>query len=236
MIEIGTQLARAHRAPILEEMYSNAAHLGTGAYEIGDPDLGNEIGHGVDAFIRLRPGPVYFELAGFYNRVSNYIFLEPTGEFNESSAFPIYRYRAEGADFLGGELSLGLDIGAFKVKSGVDYVRATRQNLAGSPLPSIPPLRTRLDVGADLERFWLGTTARYVFAQERTAPGEFSTPGYALLGADGGLRFDAAGLHILSLRVENALNATYRDHLSRVPGRDVPMAGRNGQIIYRWIY
>lgn len=236
-LEFGAQVARAHRAPMIEELYSNAAHLGTGTYEIGDPDLANEIGLGVDVFSRLTVGPVRAELAGFYQRVDGYVFLQPTGETDPASRYPIYRYEGAASDFAGAEFSAVWRIWrGLQLQGNVDYVRAERVDEARTPLPSIPPLRTRLGLRYEADSWWLGATTRIVATQTRTAPGERSTDGYTLQGFDAGYRLDAGGLHVLVLRLDNAFDTSYRDHLSRVEGRDFTMPGRNLSAVYRWIF
>ncbi|MBA2661324.1 MAG: TonB-dependent receptor [Bradymonadaceae bacterium] len=236
-LEFGTQAAQAHRAPMIEELYSRAAHLGTGKYEIGDPQLESEIGRGIDAYTRMRFGRVSLELAAFYQRVDNYVFLEPTGQTDAASGYPIYAYQSSESDFRGFESQAKVGILAgLELSAGVDYVRAMRLDTERTPLPAIPPLRARLKLGYEAESFWLGTLVRLVGAQTRTAPEELPTEGYALLGFDAGYRFHAGGLHVLSVRLDNTLNTVYRDHLSRVEGREVVMPGRSANAMYRWVF
>jgi len=73
-----------------------------------------------------------------------------------------------------------------------------------------------------------------VAAQNRVAMGELATPGYALLDAQVGLRFGPGATRALIVRVDNALDASYRDHLSRLPDRDLLMPGRNVAVLVRW--
>ena len=69
--------------------------------------------------------------------------------------------------------------------------------------------------------------------QERLGDFETETAGYAVGDVTAGVRLLAgARLHTLTLRVENALDQEYRDHLSR--GKEImPEAGRNVSLLYR---
>jgi iron complex outermembrane receptor protein len=55
-LEAGIQLAKAHRYPTIEELYSDGVHLGAGSYERGNPGLGTESGYGLDLFVRKNYG------------------------------------------------------------------------------------------------------------------------------------------------------------------------------------
>ena len=75
-----------------------------------------------------------------------------------------------------------------------------------------------------------------VARQNRVAPEEEITDGYTLLGFQVGYRLNFNGRHVLILRLENALNTLYRDHLSRVEDRNFVMPGRNLNLTYRWFF
>jgi iron complex outermembrane recepter protein len=234
--EVGAQLARAHRNPTVEELFASGPHLGAGAYEIGDPGLTDEVGHGVDLFIRRGSDRLALELAGFLSHISGFVAFQPTGQEDPASGLPVFRYEATRGRMAGGEATVSTQLTpAWKVAAGVDYVRGDRveRGAPSVPLPTIPPLRGRLDLRYESGRHWVGVTSRAVAAQRRVAPDEEATGGYLLLDGDAGLRIDAEGRHTVVLRVENATNRLYRDHLSRVEERGFPMPARNLSLIYR---
>jgi len=236
-VEFGTQLARAHRKPSVEELFADGPHLGAGAFEIGDPTLATEIGHGIDAFARWTTPRARLEVAGFVNRIHNFVIFQPTGEIDERSDLPIFRYEGDDAQLIGGEAVLEtLLTDALRARVAADYVRGSRRDAAATPLPVMPPLRGRLGLTYSPARWWIGGEARLVSAQERVAPEEESTPAYTLLGFDAGIRFDDAGRHVVTLRLDNALDTAYRDHLSRVEDRNFPMPGRSLNLVYRWMF
>ncbi len=238
-LELGSQLARAHRVPIIEELYSDAPHLGTGQYEIGDPDLANEIGYGADVFTRWKSEVVEAQIAGFANYIDEFIFLSPTGEDDADSSYPIYEYESADARLFGGEFSttvtpwLDLQLG-----TTVDVVYGQRLTPEVQNLPAVPPLRARFEAGWNAPEYWAMATVRTAAAQTRTAPDESDTDGYALFDLEAGFQLDGdtSGAHHFSVRLDNAFDTAYRDHLSRLGGDFSPMPGRSLHATYRWVY
>lgn len=237
-VEIGAQLARAHRAPIVEELYSDAPHLGTGQYEIGDAGLDNEVGYGADLYTTLTGRFVQTRMSVFINHVQNFIFLQPTGEDDVESGYPIYEYRSADARLGGAEWTTRVrPFRDIELRSTVDWVRGQRLAPSGAPLPSIPPLRGRIEAGWNADDLWAMGRMRTAATQDRTAPEEEATPGYALFDVEGGARVVAeTGSHVLSVRMSNIFDTPYRDHLSRVRGIASPMPGRSVHATYRWVY
>jgi len=233
-LEVGGQLARAHRVPLVEELYSDGPHLGTGRYEIGNPNLPNEIGYGADLFGRYAHERVAVEIAGFLNRVEDFVVLRATGETDPGSGFPVHVYEAAGAELLGGEASLEVrPAERVTLRGTADVVRGTRLDPEPTPLPYMPPARVSLEAEYDAGRWWVSTRSLTAAAQHRVA-NESPTDGYTLLDLQVGLRPGGAGGHMLVLRMDNVLDTVYRDHLSRVEDRRFPMPGRNLSLAYRW--
>ncbi len=235
--EMGAQVARAHRVPIAEELFADGAHLAAGVFEIGNPELEDEVSHGLDLFVRRDFARGTVEVAGFANWIHDYVAFQPLGRIDAASGFPVFQYQGTDARMLGAEVTAEVRLGeVWSLGAGVDYVQGTRTAAAEDPLPSIPPLRSRIQLRADPGRWWGGATLRAVTSQDRVAPDELSTPGYVLLDAQVGFRVDPMGRHSILLRIDNALNERYRDHLSRLPERDMWMPGRNVSLIYRWSF
>jgi iron complex outermembrane recepter protein len=233
--EVGAQVARAHRVPIAEELFADGAHLAAGVFEIGSTELEDEVSHGLDLFVRRDFARGSIEVAGFANWISDYVAFQPLGFLDEDSGFPVFQYQGTDARMVGGEVTANLQLNeVWSLGAGLDYVQGTRTAGAADPLPAIPPLRSRLQLRADPGRWWAGATVRAVSTQDRVAPDEPATDGYVLLDAQAGLRVDPTGNHSVILRVDNAMNTSYRDHLSRLPERDMLMPGRNVSAIYRW--
>jgi iron complex outermembrane recepter protein len=235
--EVGIQVARAHRHPTLEELRADGPHLAAGAYEVGDPSLDDEVGHGMDLFVRRTGDRSSLEVAGFATRVDGFVAFQPKGRTDPASGLPVFRYLADDAQLLGGEITFqSLLSSSVRTGVGLDYVRGTRRGEDRVPLPTIPPLRGRLQVSWEPGAWWLGGTVRAVRAQRRVAPEEEPTGGYALVDLQAGVELDGSGRHLLTLRVDNLTDAIYRDHLTRVEERGFPMPGRNVNLIYRWSF
>ena len=235
--ELGTQVARAHRTPSAEELYADGPHLGAGAYEIGSAELADEVGHGLDLFVRRGWTRGGVEVAVFRNRISGFVAFQPTGETDPRSGLPVFRYEGTAARFVGGEVVAEFQPSeALALGVGVDWVRADRLGEQATPLPAIPPFRARLSIRWEVARWWVGGTLRAVARQERVAPEEEATGGYNLVDGGVGFRVGPDGRHSVTLRVDNAANRRYRDHLSRVEERGFPMPARNLSLVYRWSY
>jgi len=236
-LEIGGQFARSHRNPIIEELYAFGPHIGAGVFEIGDPDLKDEIGHGGDLFFRYKAGNLELEIAGFVNHFQNFIIFQPTGDVDEDSGYPIFRYEGDEARLMGGEVTLGLKpLDALSLNLGIDYVHGKRIGNGEEYLPFIPPFRFMADVEYDFGDAWVGGKLHTAAKQDRVAPEEDMTDGHTLVGLQAGYRLTTAGRHVIILRVDNLLDTRYRDHLSRIEDRNFPMPGRNFNLAYRWYF
>jgi iron complex outermembrane recepter protein len=235
--EGSVQFARAHRFPMLEELFAHGPHLGAGAYEVGDSELEDEIGHGVDLLVRRSLGWGVVEASAFGTLVDGFIAFQPTGRADPASGLPIFEYRATNAALVGLELSGAVrPFDDLELRAGVDYVRGEARNDMGTPLPTMPPLRGRFETTWEPDLWHFAATIRAVATQGRVAPQEDPTSGYTLLDLRIGRDLDASGRHLVTLRIDNATDRLHRDHLSRVEERGLPMPGRNVNLVYRWTF
>jgi iron complex outermembrane recepter protein len=238
-LEIGGQLARSHRNPNVEELFAEGSHLGAGVYETGNPSLKDEIGHGGDLFVSWKKGFLEMEVTGFVNNFSNYIVFQPTGEVDGPTGYPIFTYTEGEALMYGSEIAMGIRFTkGITLQSSADWVRGLRiiHDEANENLPFIPPFRFNNELEYDFERGWISSGFMLVSKQNKVAPEEESTDGYSLLNFQAGMRLNHAGRHVLILKVQNALDTKYRDHLSRIEDRNVFMPGRNFNLTYRWFF
>lgn len=238
-IEIGGQFARSHRNPLVEELFANGPHLGAGVFERGNVNLRDEIGHGADVFMKITRPNVQFEIAGFLNDFRNYIIFQSTGLIDDLSGLPIFEYMGGAARLLGGEVSADFSITQrLSLNAGIDYVNGKRiiDYAADEHLPVIPPFRFNSQLEYDFGPVWIGADIQAVSTQSNVAPEELMTDGYTLLGFQAGYRLNFNGKHVIVLRVTNALDVRYRDHLSRIEDRNFFMPGRNINLTYRWFF
>lgn len=231
--QMGAQLARAYRVPTIEELYSNAPHFGAGAYEIGDPDLDNEVSVGADLFFQYRKKGWMLQGSAFMNRISGFINFRPTGLMDGPSGLPVFEYHATRARLYGAELAAEAPLASgFRSRVTLDYMMGSQVDGETTPLPFIPPFRVYTALSWTGGRWSAELNLRGVLTQKRTAPEEEPTRGYFLAGFNGSYRL----MERLSLmvRLDNALNTAYRDHLSRIEDRNRLMPGRNFNLMLRW--
>jgi iron complex outermembrane receptor protein len=227
---IGVAGAYTTKLPSAQELFADGPHIGTNAFEIGDPLLQNEIATGVDVSVRRTAGPVSGSLSFFYNSFDGFIFERFTGEVEDD--LPVIRYTQADSEFLGGEGHLDIeflhaDPHHLALELGADYVWAELKP-TGEPLPRIPPLRYSAGVRYKSPH-WTGLVeVRRVDAQDRVAPLETVTPGYTMLNAAVGYRLFLGRMILdLLLRGTNLNDAEARNNVSflkdvaPLPGRDV---------------
>jgi len=92
------------------------------------------------------------------------------------------------------------------------------------------------DLEYDFGSGWIGGKLVSAAKQGRVAPDEEVTEGYTLLGFSAGYRLSTPWRHVIIFRIDNLLDQSYRDHLSRVTDRNFPMPGRNFTLAYRLFF
>jgi iron complex outermembrane receptor protein len=232
---LGASGARTTKTPTAQELFADGPHIGTNAFEIGDPTLQNEISTGLDVVLRRTEGIVSGSVAFFYNSFSGFIFERFTDEVIDD--LQVIRYTQLDAQFLGGEGHIDIELfhadpHHLALELAADYVRA-KLTPSDEPLPRIPPLR----YGAGLHYTsptWNGfVEVRRVDAQDRVAQFETTTAGYTFLNALIGYRlFFGPVITDVLLRGTNLTNEEARNHVSflkdvaPLPGRDVSLGLR----------
>ncbi len=221
--------SRTAKAPNAQELFADGPHIGTAAFEIGDPNLDNEISTGVDVVLRRTEGIVSGSLAFFYQTFDGFIYERFDGEFRDD--LRVLQFSQANAQFLGGEGHVDLELihtdpHHLVLELAADYVQAELTG-EGEPLPRIPPLR----YGASL-RYQSGTwnglfEVRRVSAQDEVAPLETPTAGYTMVNAVVGYRlFVGAVIADILLRGTNLTDVEARNNVSflkdfaPLPGRD----------------
>jgi iron complex outermembrane recepter protein len=247
---LGASVARSFRTPAIEELYSDGPHLADFSFDIGSPDLDEEVGLGFDLFLRGQRPDLNVELAAFFNQVSNYIVYLQTGElipvFREGvppRETPVFEARGEDSQFLGAEGRIQWEVRPRVVLDGTaSYTRATRRS-AGDPLPFIPPLSGRVEARYEGGVFFGSVGADWSAAQHRI-PGpipvgdttelpQLPTGSHFLMNLGVGARLtEGSRTHTFAVEGANVTNRKWRDHLSRI--KDVaPQPGLNVQFTYR---
>jgi iron complex outermembrane recepter protein len=233
-ISLGMSAARSFRAPRVEELFSNALHIGTASYEIGDPDLRPEIASGIDAALRAALPRVSAEVSAYVSGIRNFVFFEARGDtVLDTTTWPVLAYAQDRATFHGVEGRVEWEVRPHWVTSVQgDVVRATLAG--GEPVPFLPPARVGAGARFDDGRWSAGVGARHAFPQLRVAPAdEVATNSWTLVDAHAGARLRRGRqVHSLTLRADNVFDVLYRDAASRIKSF-APNPGRNVAILYR---
>jgi iron complex outermembrane receptor protein len=226
---LGTTLAHTERSPNAQETYSNGPHIGTGAFEIGDENLGSEKSLALDVSLRRRAGFVTGEVTVFANRFNGYLFEQPTGA--EEDGLVVYQYTQRDADFYGAEVETIFHVHetsahTLDFRIAADTVRGEIRD-ANENLPRVTPRRLTVALDYRGGAFSAGLDSQFVDRARHLAPNETGTDGYTLLGASLGYHFDVGRFACdLFVRGNNLADEDARNHVSFL--KDVaPQPGRN---------
>ena len=238
---LGVNVARALRAPSAEELFSEAGHAGTGAFEVGDPTLRMERSTGADAVLRVDRPRLTAQLSAHANRITDWIGLYPTGRDTTAAdgaggtkQLPLFRVAQRDASLRGADASLELLVAGSARGRGVvaglmaDVIRG--RDALGEALPWMPNARLGASLRYDDGRLSAGLRARHALAQRTVAAEEVPTPGYTLLDLHLSRRLTIGGhTQHLMLRVDNLTDVLWRDAASRIKSF-APGMGRNAVV------
>lgn len=233
-LRAGVNISRAERAPSAEELFSDGPHIGTQAFEIGDPDLASEKAWGVEGFVRGEARETTFNLAVFKQWFDDYIYLSETGA--EQDDLPVFTYLQQDAEYFGveGDVSFPLlEDGSFALIADLagSYVRATLGD--GSNVPRIPPLSLLGALEAQTPAFDIRGEVQYFAEQEKVATFETPTDGFTLVNALVSWRPLKTRENLtIQLAADNIFDVTGRRHAGFTKDF-VPMAGRNFRVSAR---
>jgi iron complex outermembrane receptor protein len=240
ILDLTVNLSHSFKAPSAEELYANGPHVATFTFEQGNPDLGEESGNTLDLGLRFKGRRFDGELNLFKTRFDDFIFLQPTGVFDDpppgGSGLPISQYAQADADFTGAEWHADIHLlEHLTLELLADYVRA--ENLdTDEPLPQISPMRAGVGLTWATDRYFVTGEVRAASKQDRIAPVETETGGYTLYNLFGGVTIPGRGLvHRFGVRLENLTDKLYRNHVSLTKDI-VPQPGFNAQMTYRLIF
>lgn len=210
-------------------------HAATNLLEIGNANLDVETSNNFEIGYRKHSGSWTGEVSAYMNEISDFIYLDITGE--EVAGQTVARYTARDATFNGFEAKFSYDLfdsGSNRASLSVfgDLVKA--EFASGENVPRIPPSK----VGAEL-RFsgadWTGHV-HVTRHGEQDDPGrlELATQGYTLLSAYADYHVGVGSDSELKLfiRGDNLLDEEVRTHSSMLknfapePGRAISLGLR----------
>ena len=227
---IAVSFARAVRNPALEELYFFGPHPGNFAFEVGSDELDAERALGLDVAFRWRLPHVTGEVTWFTNRIDGFIYRQPTGEVEDD--LPVYVFSAADASLQGLEAHGDIELGKRVVlELGADSVRGSFADDAGA-LPRMPPFRATIGARYQVNALQVGAQVVATADQQRVFEGETPTAGAGVVKLYGVYsRQTRVGLHTITVRLDNAGNTTYRNHLSYIKDLVVE-PGRSLKLVY----
>jgi len=220
--------ALGYRAPNLSELFSDGIH--EGKYEIGNQDLDTE--NNFQSDLSLEFESKNFELFAniFYNKISNYIYLLPTG--NIQNDLPVYQYQQDNSTLYGGEFGMHFHPTKFDwlgFKTSGEYVRGKVDS--SDNLPRIPGFTNKNTFHIDINNTtvkngFLSLSNTNVFKQKNITENESIGEAYQLLGLAIGSEFNISNL-TWTFSIDNLFNEKYIDHLSVLKEDNILNIGRS---------
>lgn len=224
--------ATGFRSPNLAELSSNGLHEGVYRYEIGDPGMKVEQSFNSDLNVLYSTRLFQFNASAYYNYMRNYIYLAPTAH-DSFFHFPVYLFRQQDAAIKGTEV-----YASYRPAGGPVIIRQVFSSTigtlsSGTNLPFIPACKSSTSVRLESQwrriSYFIEPEFVHVFAQDRPALFETSTPAYSLVNLNSGITLgDKSGKSLkIMLNITNATNTAYFDHLSRLKYFGLLNQGRN---------
>jgi iron complex outermembrane receptor protein len=241
-------VARAFRAPSVEELSSNAFHGAAGTYDVGNPSLVPEVNQGVDGILRVETHRVNGQVAAFYNNIQHFIAPNIVGDTtidgdNGPTTVPLNRIAQADATLRGLEGRLEVEVlPHITVGTMGDMVRGQFKD-SKIPLPFMPAARLGGLARWSDATYSLSAEYRHAFEQTRVPPAVspddpsgLPTSAYNLLDLSVGYTLPIAGqVNSFTLRVNNALDQKYADATSRI--RTFALnPGRNVALVYKLLF
>ncbi len=224
-------LALGFRAPNLSELTSNGFH--EGRFEIGNNDLKNEKNFQLDANFEYSNKTIEFFINAFYNRIENFIYLEPNGEVIDN--FDVFMYSQDDSKLFGGEFGFHLHPAQYKwlhLTSSGEHVRGKIVNRGD--LPRIPGFINKNNIKIDFSiddtfsNNYIEINNKNVFEQNKIGDHEDPGEAYSLFNIGLGSNFTMGHLKTkFFININNLFNKTYIDHLSVLKEENIANAGRN---------
>tara|TARA_R110002126_G_scaffold9429_9_gene42668 strand:+ start:402 stop:2678 length:2277 start_codon:yes stop_codon:yes gene_type:complete len=227
-------IASGFRAPNLAELTSNGSHEGANRFEVGNPELDNESNIQTDLSFELNNEHFEFYVNGFYNSISDYIYLEPNGTTIDGDA--VFLYLQQNANLYGGEIGLHYHphpLDWLHLESNFSTV--TGELKEGGNLPLIPANNwantLRFEFNKINKNFSDGygfITLKSYFEQNKISDFETPTDGYSLMNLGIGATVKISNQLIdFKLSANNILDKEYISHLSRLKTDGIFNIGRN---------
>lgn len=242
-LSLNANVARAFRAPTVEELFSNGFHAAAGTFDVGNSDLKAETNTGGEVVLRARGQRLTAQLSGYYNRIADYITVDIVGETAvDGDLVPLNVYAQADATLKGAEGNIEAEVTpGFVLGAMGDMVRGELKD--GTPLPFIPAARAGALARWQRRQVNVQADYRHGFAQNRVPPevgdedpSAVATESYDLVNLSLGYNIISGALfHTITLRVDNVFDERYRDATSRIK-QFAFNPGRNFALVYKVLF
>lgn len=231
-INYRVNFAKAYRVPNLSELTSDGMH--GSRYEIGNPNLVLQNSYESDFSIHYHGDLLSFDIAAFYNKINDYIFITPTTD-TTSTGVDIYKFSQTDATLFGGEAGVHLHPKALPWL----HIKGTFSSVTGKEvnndyLPFIPAHKFRYEIRASRKKLGflnnpsIKISALSSLKQNHPSLFETETEGYTTVNVNLYSELPVAKQTlILGFSITNLFNATYFDHLSTLKPLGFLNQGRN---------
>lgn len=224
-----SNIGSAWRPPTANELYSAGLHSSAAAVEFGDSTLNSEKSIKWINTIDYAPFQWLKVNVDLYaNYFSNYIYLSPTGQFQErlNGTFPVFQQLHTNARFLGADVSMSIHfLQQFDYSLKASFIRA-KDLTQDQYLPNIPADRIEHALKwqpAVALNFVHGTYVQFghVFVARQTrynTGSDFAPPpaAYHLLNLNAGTQFRLNKHNLgVNVSVDNLANTLYKDYMNR---------------------
>jgi iron complex outermembrane receptor protein len=229
---------KSFRIPIAKELASNGINYHHFSFEIGDSMLNAELSYQLDLGLELSFDKWNIHINPFYNYFPNYIYLNPTSEFDYlyGAGNQVFYYTQSEVIRYGFEFQSEYKFNAnFKINASMEYVYSQQISGAkkGFTLPFSPPLSSLFTLTYNpripsLNEPYISMDIRYIGKQSQIVPPESVTPSSQLFHISAGTNINFRQQDIrLNVQVQNLLNTRYLNHTSYYRMMDIPEPGRN---------
>jgi iron complex outermembrane receptor protein len=230
--------ASAYRTPNLAELTSDGQH--EIRYEKGNRNLVPENSYEADISLHIHKDNYTFDVSGFYNAISHYIFISPTGD-TASNGIPVYQYVQNNSFLFGGEAGLHIHPKPIQwLHFETTFASVTGKQQNGNYLPFVPANKLNFELRAESEKagkqnsFYFALSTITAFDQNYAAPDESVTSGYTLVNVGVGANLNVKNQILsISLNADNLFDKKYIDHLSTLKEVNLFNPGRNISLTLR---
>jgi len=187
---------------------------------VGNPDIAPEKHNQFDLGVALERPSWSLTANAYYDRVSDFILRD---QFSKPG---LTYYRNVSAELSGAELQASWSHGGWLVAGDATYTYGQNRS-DNRPLAQIPPLQGKISVSYGQDAWRAGGRLNWATGQDRIDPSRDpgKTPGYATVDLFGS--YDLAENVVLTGGINNLLDKTYANHLSRTNVFDSSVAQVN---------